>query len=55
MARIVREKVVLSHFKWVMREEIHRNSPLTKGERTQETRCSIRGSALESAKGSEIG
>jgi ATP-dependent DNA helicase RecG len=24
--------VVLSHFKWVMREEIHRNSPLTKGE-----------------------
>jgi hypothetical protein len=25
-------KKVLSHFKWVMREEIHRNSPLIKGE-----------------------
>jgi len=24
--------MVLSHFKWVMREEIHRNSPLIKGE-----------------------
>jgi hypothetical protein len=59
--------LVLSHFKWVTREEIHRNSPLIKGvrglfenplqsrikttsKRTQETRCSIRGSALESAK-----
>ena len=25
--------MVLSHFKWVMREEIHRNSPLIKGVR----------------------
>jgi len=32
MPGIRAKRLALSHFKWVMREEIHRNSPLIKGQ-----------------------